>query len=212
MIFMAYLFKDTDIAAQRLQVLANVYAASSRVFLQDVVTTKPQIALDLGCGPGYTTHLLADTTQATQTIGFDSSEHFIALAQKTGATSISYIHHNVTQVPFPVEQSDLIFCRMLLTHLRDPQAIIERWGTQLRPDGILLIEEVDWIETQFPLFRTYLDIVAKLLEQQQNQLYIGPLLDAQQTTESLQRVISRVYRLPVSTAQAARMFSMNIPA
>jgi trans-aconitate 2-methyltransferase len=209
---MAYLFKDTDIAAQRLQILADVFASSTQAFLQNVVTREPQLALDLGCGPGYTTHLLSDTTQAIQTIGLDSSEHFIMLANESSTTSISYIHHDVTKVPFPTGQSDLIFCRMLLTHLQDPQAIIERWGTQLRPSGILLIEEVDWIETQFPLFRTYLSIVAKLLEQQENQLYIGPLLDTQQNTRGLQRVISRVYRLPVSTAWAAKMFSMNIPA
>jgi trans-aconitate 2-methyltransferase len=207
---MEYLFKDTDIAAQRLRVLADVYAESSRVFMQEVVTTRPQLAVDLGCGPGYTTRLLADTTRCERAIGVDSSEHFLALARENAPAHISFLSHDVTQIPFPIEQSDLLFCRMLLTHLQNPLAVIERWQTQLRPHGLLLLEEVEHIQTEYPQFRLYLDIVATLLEQQDNQLYIGHLLDAWPAVPGLQRRMSRVYTLPVATTQAARMFSMNI--
>jgi trans-aconitate 2-methyltransferase len=55
---MPYLFGDSDRAVYRLQVLADVFASSSRTFLQDVVKMPPRLALDLGSGPGYTTHLL----------------------------------------------------------------------------------------------------------------------------------------------------------
>jgi SAM-dependent methyltransferase len=209
---MSYLFKDTDRAAQRLQVLANVFAGSSRPFMQEVVSTVPQLAVDLGCGPGYTTHLLADITQCIQAVGLDSSEHFITLAASSATERISFIHHDVTRIPFPTGQCDLIFCRMLLTHLQDPSSVIERWVTQLRPQGLLLIEEVEWIRTEHVLFRRYLDIVAAMLEQQANQLYIGPLLDQQAVSDGLRRRLSRVYHLPVSTAQAATMFFLNVHA
>jgi trans-aconitate 2-methyltransferase len=51
---MPSLFQDTERAARRLGVLADVFAASSRPFLQEVVNVVPQFALDPGCGPGYT--------------------------------------------------------------------------------------------------------------------------------------------------------------
>jgi trans-aconitate 2-methyltransferase len=207
---MPYLFKDTDVAAQRLQILAEVFAPSTRSFLQEAATIAPQLALDLGCGPGYTTHLLAETTLATQTIGLDSSEYFVALATQSSTVHISFIHHDVTLVPFPTELNHLIFCRMLLTHLRDPQSTIEHWATQLCTHGLLFLEEVEWINTEFSLFRTYLDILTTLLAHQQNQLYIGPLPHKQQFNSTLKRRWSRVYRLSVSTAQAATMFSLNI--
>jgi trans-aconitate 2-methyltransferase len=209
---MAYLFRDTDLAAHRLQVLAEVFAPASRAFLQDAVATPPQFALDLGCGPGCTTHLLAETTQCERAMGLDSSAHFITLAQDALAEHVSFLHHDVTQVPFPTGPSDLIFCRMLLTHLRNPQDVIERWATQLRPQGLLLLEEVEWIKTEHTLFQTYLGIVNAMLGQQANKLYIGSTLDQQQTSAALKRRISRVYHLSVSTKQAATMFSMNIPA
>jgi trans-aconitate 2-methyltransferase len=209
---MSYLFKDTDRAAQRLRVLAEVFAASSRPFIKDVVSTAPQLAIDLGCGPGYTTHLLADTTHAIHTIGLDSSAHFLTLASQNANERLSFMRHDVTQVPFPTGLSDLISCRMLLTHLQDPASVIERWSRQLRPQGLLLLEEVEWIQTNHPLFRSYLDIVAAMLKQQANQLYIGPLLDTLQMGNGLRRTMSRVFHLPVATAQAATMFYLNVHA
>ena len=80
---MQYLFGDTDIAAQRLKVLAEVFAESSRAFLLDTDIGKPRLALDLGGGPGYSTHFLANLLQCEQVAGLDNSEHFISLAQKT---------------------------------------------------------------------------------------------------------------------------------
>jgi trans-aconitate 2-methyltransferase len=207
---MTYLFKDTARAARRLQVLAEVFALSSQPFIQEAVSTIPQLVLDLGCGPGYTTRLLADTTRCVRAIGLDNSAHFIALAARDAPEPIAFVCHDITKTPFPTEPGDLIFCRMLLTHLRDPQSVIELWGTQLRPQGLLLLEEVEWIQTENALFRTYLGIVAAMLEQQANQLYIGSLLDKQQVSNGLRRRLSWVHHLPVSTMQAATMFNMNI--
>jgi trans-aconitate 2-methyltransferase len=207
---MSYLFQDTDRAARRLQVLADVFAPSSRAFMQDIVSRVPQLAVDLGCGPGYTTRLLVDTTRCVRAIGLDNSEHFLTIARRNATARLSFLRHDVTQVPFPIEQSDLISCRFLLTHLREPQSVIEHWATQLRPQGRLLLEEVEWIQTEHTLFHTYLDIVAAMLEQHANQLYIGPLLDTLQIDNGLRRRVSRVYHLPVSTVQAATLFSLNI--
>ncbi len=209
---MSYLFRDTDLAARRLRVLADVYAPTSRAFLEAVVINTPQVAVDLGCGPGYTTRLLAEVTACKQAVGIDASEYILSQARQTAPQHISFISHDVTQVPFPVEQSDLIYCRFLLTHLQDPQRIIELWSTQLAPQGLLLVEEVEWIESEHPTLSTYLSIVAAMLEQQANQLYIGPALAAMPVGDGLQKRMSRVYRYPVSTKQAATMFAMNIPA
>jgi trans-aconitate 2-methyltransferase len=209
---MAYLFKDTDLAARRLQVLAEVFAPASRAFLLDMTREKPELALDLGCGPGYTTRLLAETTQCARAIGLDASEYFVALAVGKATEQIAFLRHDLTQTPFPTDPGDLLFCRMLLTHLQNPLAIIERWATQMRPGGLLLLDEVEWIRTEHTLFRTYLSIIDAMLGQQANQLYIGPLLDSQQPGGELKRRLSRVYHLPVSTRQAATMFSLNIPA
>ncbi len=90
--------------------LATVFAPASQAFQQDIVSTTPQLAIDLGCGPGYTTHLLAETTGAAQAVGLDNSEHFIALARAKASEHITFLRHDVTQIPFPCGPGDLISC------------------------------------------------------------------------------------------------------
>lgn len=209
---MSYLFKDTERAARRLHIVADVFASSSRSFLQTVIGTTPEVAIDLGCGPGYTTRLLAEVTQCTQAIGIDSSEYFLSLAKHNAPAHLSFVLHDVTEIPFPTEAGDLIFSRLLLTHIQDPLSVLQRWGTQLRSQGFLLVEEVEWIQTEHPLLRQYLEIQAILLRQQMNELYIGSRLQQQQVDDGLRCCLSRVYHVPVSTTQAATMFSMNLPS
>ena len=209
---MQYLFGDTDIAAQRLKVLAEAFARSSRAFLRDTPIGQPRLAVDLGCGPGLSTHLLAETIQGGHIVGLDHSEHFISLARQTTTARVSFYVHDVTSVPFPVGPSELIYCRLLLTHLKDPQRIVERWATQLSPGGVLLMEEVEWIETMHPVLVTYLEIVDTLLEHQSNNLYVGRVLNGLKATDNLQRRMSEIRRLEVSTDMAAAMFFLNIQA
>jgi len=207
---MAYLFADTDLAAHRLKLLANVFAASTRSFMQDAVDEQIQSAVDLGCGPGYTTHLLADILQAERVVGLDASEHFIELARASSTARVTFYQHDVTAVPFPIEPANLLSCRFLLTHLREPQAVIARWATQLQPGGLLLMEEVEQIHSSNTLFTTYLKIQATLLGHQANQLYIGPVLNALSDSTLLRRRASRLLSYPVSTTHAATLFFLNI--
>ena len=93
-----YQFTDTDLAAQRLKYLADVYAESTRDFILDAVNYRPRLVLDLGCGPGYTTHLLADLTQCSQIVGLDNSKRFISLAERNKTDQVSFRLHDITSV------------------------------------------------------------------------------------------------------------------
>lgn len=158
----AYVFGDNDTAAQRLRILAEIYDASTRAFVRAWAQTYRRSAkvMDLGCALGYTTRLLAEELQGEQTIGLDTSDAFIATAQReSGAkVNVTYACHDVTQVPFPISPADVLFCRLLLTHIVDPPALIASWATQLRPGGVILMEEVEWIHTNSTVFTAYLDM------------------------------------------------------
>jgi trans-aconitate methyltransferase len=161
-----YLFGDSDLAGHRLKVLAEVYADSTKSFVVDSIKKKPRVFFDLGCGPGHTTHLIANALGCEQAVGLDNSEHFISLAQTSATDRVSFHLHDVTTIPFPAGSADLLFCRFLMTHLRDPQAALSRWGTQLNAKGLLLIEEVETISTSNRIFAAYLEIVDAMLKNQ----------------------------------------------
>src|SRR6266436_2669560 len=67
-----YTFGDTDIAARRLELLAHVFEHSTRAFLREAPAARlglaqnlaQKIAIDLGCGPGFTTHLIAKSSDS----------------------------------------------------------------------------------------------------------------------------------------------------
>ena len=205
-----YAFGDSPVAAERLSLLAQTYAASSRSFLRASVDVRPDLAADLGCGPGHSTHLLANALKPAQTIGFDNSESFLAQALATGTESVGFELHDITAAPFPRGPFDLMFGRFVLTHLRDPKSVIETWVGQLRPGGILLIEEVEFIDSQIDEFVLYLDIQRSMLASQANALYVGPLLGKMTGFKDARLKASNVAKLDVSAERAASMFHMNL--
>ena len=71
--FGRYAFSDSELAEQRLKLVADTFSESTSSFLRDVVDGPTRLAIDLGCGPGYTTRLLADTTGCERAIGLDES-------------------------------------------------------------------------------------------------------------------------------------------
>ncbi|HOE12290.1 MAG TPA: class I SAM-dependent methyltransferase [bacterium] len=207
---MRYAFGDTDLAAQRLELLAEVFSESTRPFLLESPARNPRLCVDLGCGPGCTTHLLAETLQPERTIGLDNSESFTSHAGKTATETVSFLVHDVTQVPFPESPCDAIYCRFLLTHIRDPETVLETWGSQLYPGGFLLLEETEWIHTSHPLFRLYIEMVDAMLASQSNILFVGPMLSKLSQIGLLRRRSATVRRLPVPTALTAKLFHLNM--
>ncbi len=154
--------------------------------------------------------MLAEATQAGKVVGLDSSDRFISLAKEGETDRISFQLHDVTGVPFPVGPADVLFCRLLLTHLREPGEVIRNWASQMVPSGLLLLEEVEWIETSHQVFSRYLGIVEALLADQSTQLCVGPELEQMEISDGLEKVTSSVARVGVSNLQAATMFTMNI--
>ncbi len=207
---MTYTFGDTDLAARRLALLAFTFAGSSRDFMREVGGGALRMAADLGCGPGYSTRLLADTLAPCHTVGLDNSESFLALARPTATASVSFRLHDITTGPFPSGPYDLLFCRFGLTHLQCPEAVVALWGRQLAERGLLLMEEIEYIDAPHPVFTSYLDIQQAMLTERGNSLYIGPVLDRIPDADSLKRRSSKVQAVPIPAARAAQMFHMNL--
>ncbi len=204
-----YAFGDSDTAAIRLAVVAKVFEPATREFLETLDLGTPGLVIDLGCGPGYTTALLAEVLRPLRTIGLDVSPPFLDRARRDRPT-LEFLVHDVTALPFPVGPPDLLFCRYLLTHLEDPVGWIARWGTSLPPGGLLALEEPEEIHTSSPVFSTYLEIVDEMLQSQANQLYVGRDLDRAPAPPPLVKRASRLGELRVSPVDAATMFSLNL--
>jgi trans-aconitate 2-methyltransferase len=204
-----YAFGDNDQAARRLVQVAAIFAPPTRAFLHVAARRSVGLAVDLGCGPGHTTRLLARCVRPGRLAGLDQSAAFLAKARRRVPAADFYVQ-DVTRTPFPTGLADLLFARFLLSHLQDPGQAVASWATQLVPAGLLLLDEVEWIRTDDPALATYLRILAAVLEARGHRLEAGPLLDALPDPPGTVRRTSRVVVHPVDPQRAAAMFRNNL--
>jgi SAM-dependent methyltransferase len=207
---LSYAFGHSPLAGRRLEVVARVFEPATRAFLLGLDLPGRDLAVDLGCGPGYSTRLLEEILRSKRTAGLDLSSGFIEHARAHASERLSFHVHDVTVVPFPTGQASLLYCRFLLTHLRDPFRVIESWATQLVSRGLLVLDEVESIETSSPVLARYLEIVDQMLKSQSNRLYIGSDLEGVDVSPYLEKRTSALREFPVSISDAATMFSMNL--
>jgi trans-aconitate 2-methyltransferase len=211
-----YAFGDTSLAARRLALLADVFEPPSRAFLERFAGpvssgAEPlDLAVDLGCGPGHSTRLVASVVGARRTLGLDQSGSFVGRAEAEAPPGVEFAVHDVTVVPFPAGAAGLVYGRFLLSHLPDPPAVLAAWATQLAPGGLLLVDEVDQIHTAQPALRGYLDTAAALLAARGHSLEIGDRLHRLPDPPGVVRRSDRVARLAPPAARAAELFAQNL--
>lgn len=214
-----YSLGDNRLAGDRLALLAEVFDPTSEAMLRAHAPVRPRLAVDLGCGPGHTTRLVARTTRARETVGLDASAAFISRAvDETSEVAaggpppgtIRFVHHDATTLPWPVPAADLVFARYLLTHLPDPVGTLGRWGSQLRRGGRLLVDEVERIDTDVEAFRTYLEVSGAMIAHYGAHLYVGRDLRDAGRVDGLATVASETATITPATDTVARLFAMNL--
>ena len=202
----AYALGDSG---ERLRVVARFFEPEMRAFIRDAAPANPGLALDLGCGPGYTTRLLHEVTGAAATVGVDVSEHFLRLAAVDAPLALRFVQHDLAAGQPPVDPAEVVFCHLLLSHLPDPRQALESWAGLLTPDGVLLVDEVEAIQTDDPVLVEYLALVEAAIASKGGALYVGPRLAAMDAPDGLRVRSNRAVAHPAAVADAAAMFSVT---
>jgi trans-aconitate 2-methyltransferase len=205
-----YTFGDSDLAARRLELLGATFADTTRNFLAAAAPAEPALAVDLGSGPGHTTALVRETLRPARTVAIDFSPAYVeqTATRMAADPTARAIEADVLDLPEAVDGAEVIFVRMLLTHLRDPLAAVSLWRERLAPGGVLLLEEVESIETEEPALVRYLNLQREMLAANENRLEIGPELGARLGDDPALRS-SEVAVFQPGAGVAARMFGMN---
>jgi len=234
----SYAFGDSERAAQRLALVARVFEPASEEFLASGGRRGGALAVDLGCGPGYTTELLARVLESERTVGLDASPAYVeaartrlraasaSLAQRAASerrpqggraktirpatARCEFACHDVLSAPYPCGRADTLYARFLVSHLADPNAAIGMFASQLAPRGRLLLDEVEWIRSEDAAFARYLALVEAVLASQGHCLFVGPRVAALAARDARARArASRLRELTVNPRDAAGMFSLN---
>jgi len=112
-----------------------------RYWKQALIKTLPDLAaptcLDLACGPGDITQLLANRFTDAQVIGLDLCDNMLRLAQqKKTSTHLFYLLADMQTLPFPDHSFDIITGGYALRNAPDLNLLLKEVYRKLKPGGV----------------------------------------------------------------------------
>lgn len=142
---MSYIFDEhKNLERQRLLGLVQIKLTGQ---LLDTLNLPPGIrCLDLGCGIGESTRLLAARLGASsETIGLDIDPALLETARKSSdmGAKVTYEQGDARTLPFEDGSFGFVFARCLLQHLPKPEIVLSEMLRVCRPGGIVAVQEPD---------------------------------------------------------------------
>lgn len=116
----------------------NIYEVLSRSSMNGNI-------LDLGCGPGSTTEIIASYNNCIHVTGVDREPRFIEYAnKKTTCQKIQYIVGDCYSLPFEDNTFDCCYARYVFQHLMFPVKALHEIKRVVKSDGIIGIHDFDY--------------------------------------------------------------------
>jgi ubiquinone/menaquinone biosynthesis C-methylase UbiE len=135
---------------QRLRNQARMWQAATEQAL-DAAGVKPGMnCLDVGSGTGAVMLLMADRVgPGGKVTGLDVDGKLgaeaLAELRAQGSAALEFVQGNLLELmDVPRSPFDLTFCRLVLMHLPDPVAVLEKMHRWTRPGGTVMARELDF--------------------------------------------------------------------
>jgi ubiquinone/menaquinone biosynthesis C-methylase UbiE len=143
-----YIIEGGEEGKKRLDVLGAVLNPYSRELLEKIGPLNGKQVLDLGCGSGTVSLMLAPLLQPGGSVtGIDFDPHIIQLAAKEAAhlhiTNAIFETGDVYDIQYE-NKFDIAYSRFLLSHLVTPELVINKMIKSLKSGGQLVIEDIDF--------------------------------------------------------------------
>ncbi len=140
-------FEENQGELARLKQQAAIVSEMEGRVLREVGLKAGMRVLDLACGPGVVTTLLAETVTPADVIGVDLSEDLLnearAYLKSRGTTNATFQQGDVYSLDESLGLFDFIYTRFLFQHLADPKQALSKILPRLSPGGRLCVVDID---------------------------------------------------------------------
>lgn len=138
----AYLLDNADaIAADRMDALARLYDPASHRTLDAAGLAPGWHCLEIGGGGGGVARWMAERVGATGSVlCTDLDPRHIA---PSGLANLHVVRHDAVRDALPEGKFDLAHARLVLLHIPERAAVLEKMIAALKPGGWLVIEDFD---------------------------------------------------------------------
>lgn len=160
-------FTNKQKEINRLNLQANLLAEAEINFLKNAGLTDNMNVLDLGCGTGYTMEILNQNFENLNITGIDSNPDFINICQSKPKINLKFFQHNVYNLSAISDTFDFIYARFLFQHLANPKKVLQEALKILKPNGIMVILDVDDSYYNFAPPSKHLDLFLEMAENAQ---------------------------------------------
>jgi len=151
----AYVLGYSESELERLGVQASVIDPMFRRTLEEAGIGRGMRLLDVACGPGYVSTMLADMVGPDgEVVGVDISAPALATAksrvEKLGLKNVSFHEGDPSKMSFD-KPFDAVVGRYILMFLSDPVGMLRGVASHARKGGIVAFHEVSWYSaTSYP--------------------------------------------------------------
>lgn len=142
-----YLLGDSNREFERLETQSQFYADMTGNFLVAMALEPGMRVLDIGCGAGDVTMLLARRVGPSgQVVGVDQSSSALATASRrclaAGLHNVSFVNSDLATFE-AAEQFDALVGRFILLHAPNPAALLKQLLRHVTRGGLIGIQEMD---------------------------------------------------------------------
>jgi 2-polyprenyl-3-methyl-5-hydroxy-6-metoxy-1,4-benzoquinol methylase len=169
---------------ERLRILARIMRPTTMVLFERIGLQPGMACLDVGCGGGDVTVELAHKVEPSgHVIGIDIDQAKIEMARREATElKLSGVEFRVSEIGKSDKRAafDAVYTRFVLTHLSDPASELAWMIGQLRPGGVVIVEDIDFsghfCHSDIPSFRRYIELYSQVVQRTGADPHIGKRL------------------------------------
>jgi SAM-dependent methyltransferase len=129
---------------ERLHIQSRAMAPDTHAMLDRFGPMQGWSCLDIGCGPGGITDILAERVGPSGRVtGLDMDAQFIEHAKANAAGNVTFLVGNAYDCGLPARSFDLVHMRFVASTAGNPERLLKEAARLARPGGIVALQEPD---------------------------------------------------------------------